>query len=38
MSNCPERRPHWLLLSEDNWPPVVLKGTSFRWRDKSGYD
>ena len=39
MSNSVERRPHWLLrLSEDNWPPVILNGTSSRWRGKSGYN
>jgi hypothetical protein len=39
MSNCRERRPHWLLrLSKGNWPPVILNGTSSRWRGKSGYD
>jgi hypothetical protein len=39
MSNSAERRPHWLLLlSKDNWPPVILNGTSSRWRGKSGYD
>ena len=39
MSNCRERRPHWLLaLSRSHWPPVILRGTSSRWRGKSGYD
>jgi hypothetical protein len=39
MNNCAERRPHWLLrLSKDNWPPVILNGTSSRWHGKSGYD
>ena len=39
MRNCRERRPHWLLrLSKKNWPPVILNGTSSRWRGMSGYD
>ena len=39
MRDCAERRPHWLLrLSIDNWPPVILNGTSSRYRGKSGYD
>ena len=39
MPNCQERRPHWLLrLSKENWPPVIINGTSSRWRGKSGYD
>lgn len=39
MPNCGERRPHWLLrLSRENWPPLILNGTSSRWRGKSGYD
>jgi len=37
--DCAERRPHWLLrVSKDNWPPVILNGTSSRWRGESGYD
>lgn len=39
VANCGERRPHWLLrMSKGNWPPVILNGTSSRWRGKSGYD
>ena len=39
MNKYAERRPHCLLrLSEDNWPSVILNGTSSRWRGKSGYD
>ena len=39
MSNCRERRPHWLLrLSKGKWPPVILNGTSSRWRVRSGHD
>jgi hypothetical protein len=34
-----ERRPHWLLrLSKDDWPSVILSGTSSRWRGKSTCD
>jgi hypothetical protein len=31
-----EQTPHWSLrISNDNWPPVVLLGTGYRWRDEN---
>lgn len=39
MPDCHEYRPHWLLrLSRRNWVPVILNGTSSRWRGKAGPD
>ena len=38
MPKCVEQRPHWLLrLSREEWPPVILNGTSSRWQGLNGY-
>jgi hypothetical protein len=39
MKGCSERRPHWLMrLAKEKWPPVILKGTSSFWCNRSGYE
>jgi hypothetical protein len=31
-----ERTPHWSLrISKYNWPPIVLLGTGYRWRNEN---
>ena len=31
-----ETRPHWSMrVGENEWPPITLQGTAYRWRSKS---